>query len=134
MYSYVLDIRKKDNGSSLLLFSGKDFIQEDIEEVEETYDVLSEIEELRIEIFKNFLKKFKPILKKGVVQSLKYSSKLSLKSSELKTIYTLLGYFSTETGRDFLSNLDDPELIRRARKVGDFTGLKKRITQKEIRE
>ena len=133
MYSYILDIRKKDNGSSLLLFSGKDFLQEDIEEVEETYDVLSEIEELRIEIFKNFLKKFKPILKKGVVQSLKYSSKLSLKSSELKTIYTLLGYFSTETGKDFFTSSDDPDMIKRARQLGDFSGLKKRINQEEIR-
>ena len=30
--------------------------------------------------------------------------------------------------------MDDPDLIKRARKLGDFTGLKKRITQKEIRE
>jgi ATP-dependent Clp protease ATP-binding subunit ClpA len=68
------------------------------------------------------------------VESLKYSSELSIKESEMTTIYTLLGYFSTETGRDFLSNLEDPDLIRRARKLGDFSGLKKRITQKEIRE
>ena len=52
----------------------------------------------------------------------------------MTTIYNLLGYFSTETGREFLFNLEDPELIKRARKLGDFTGLKKRITQKEIRE
>jgi ATP-dependent Clp protease ATP-binding subunit ClpA len=49
-------------------------------------------------------------------------------------IYSLLGHFSTYEGSNFLSNLDDPDLIRRARKLGDFTGLKKRITQKEIRE
>ena len=71
---------------------------------------------------------------KGMVESLKYSSELSLTENELTTIYTLLGYFSTETGKDFLSNLEDPDLIKRARKLGDFSGLKKRITQQEIRE
>ena len=73
-------------------------------------------------------------MRKGIVESLKYSSEVSVNDSELSTIYNLLGYFSTETGREFLFNLDDPDLIRRARKLGDFTGLKKRITQKEIRE
>jgi hypothetical protein len=29
---------------------------------------------------------------------------------------------------------DNPDLIRRARKLGDFSGLKKRITQKEIND
>jgi ATP-dependent Clp protease ATP-binding subunit ClpC len=59
---------------------------------------------------------------------------LQISDSELSTIYTLLGYFSTQTGREFLYNLDDPDLLKRARKIGNFSGLKKRITQKEIRE
>ena len=58
-------------------------------------------------------------------------SEITISDSELSTVYNLLGYFSTETGREFLYSLDDPELIRRARKLGDFTGLKKKITQKE---
>jgi len=53
---------------------------------------------------------------------------------DLKAVFSLLGYYSTQTGRDFLCSPDDPDLIQRARKIGDFTGLKKRITQKEIRE
>jgi ATP-dependent Clp protease ATP-binding subunit ClpA len=133
MYSYVNTYKNEQKLALPVLNTAKDFREEDIEEVEESFDVLSEIEELRIDIFKNFLKKFKPILKKGVIQSLKYSSKLSLKSSELKTIYTLLGYFSTETGKDFFSTSDDPDLIKRARQLGDFSGLKKRINQEEIR-
>ena len=92
------------------------------------------LEEKRIEVFKDFLVDLKPILRKGIIESLKYSSEIALSEKELSTIYTLLGYFSTDTGRDFLANLDDPDLIQRARKIGDFTGLKKRITQKEIRE
>jgi ATP-dependent Clp protease ATP-binding subunit ClpA len=92
------------------------------------------MEEIRIDVFKDFLSEFKPILRKGIIESLKYSSDLSLSESELSTIYTLLGYFSTDTGKQFLANLDDPELLKRARKLGDFSGLKKRITQQEIRE
>ena len=34
----------------------------------------------------------------------------------------------------YLFSLDDPEMIRRARKLGDFSSLKKRITQKEIND
>ena len=110
------------------------FVRVDVESYEETFDVLSELEEKRIEVFKDFLGELKPILRKGIVESLKYSSEITVTDSELTTIYNLLGYFSTETGREFLFNLEDPELIKRARKLGDFTGLKKRITQKEIRE
>jgi ATP-dependent Clp protease ATP-binding subunit ClpA len=118
-----------------MLFSlENDFCESDVETYEETFEVLSELEEKRIEVFKEYLIDLKPILRKGVVESLKYSSEIQVSESELSTIYTLLGYFSTETGRNFLSNLDDPDLIRRARKLGDFTGLKKKITQNEIRE
>lgn len=111
-----------------------DFCLSDVEAYEETYELLSELEATRIEVFKDFLEELKPVFRKGIVESLKCSSEVRISDSELSTIYSLLGYFSTQTGRDFLSNPDDPELIQRARKLGDFTGLKKRITQTEIRE
>jgi ATP-dependent Clp protease ATP-binding subunit ClpA len=111
-----------------------DFCLPDIEAYEETYELLSELEATRIEVFKEFLEELKPVFRKGIVESLKCSSEIQISNSELSTIYSLLGYFSTQTGRDFLANPDDPELIQRARKLGDFTGLKKRITQTEIRE
>ena len=113
---------------------GDDFFEPDVEAYEETYELLSELEATRIEVFKEFLEELKPVFRKGIVESLKCSSEVKISEKELSMIYSLLGYFSTQTGRDFLSNLDDPELIRRARKLGDFTGLKKRITQTEIRE
>ena len=134
MDSYISKIRKNVGKKPLLFSVSQDFCPNDVESYEETFDVLSELEEKRIEVFRDFLGELKPILRKGIVESLKYSSEVSVTDSELTTIYNLLGYFSTETGREFLSNLDDPELIKRARKLGDFTGLKKRITQKEIRE
>jgi ATP-dependent Clp protease ATP-binding subunit ClpA len=111
-----------------------DFCLSDVEAYEESYELLSELEATRIEVFKDFLDELKPVFRKGIVESLKCSSEVRISDSELSTIYSLLGYFSTQTGRDFLSNPDDPELIQRARKLGDFTGLKKRITQTEIRE
>ena len=134
MHEYVCQLRKHV-GKDPVFFSGlEDFYEHDAEAYEETFEVLSQLEETRIEVFKEFLVDLKPVLRKGIVESLKYSSEIKISETELSIIYNLLGYFSTDTGREFLYNLDDPDLIRRARKLGDFTGLKKRITQREIRE
>lgn len=134
MYSYLTNIRKKIGQDTVEISIKKDFCENDVEQYQQTFEILSELEEKRIEVFKDFISDLKPILRRGIVESLKYSSELQISDSELRTIYTLLGYFSTETGREFLYNLDDPDLIKRARKLGNFSGLKKRITQKEIRE
>jgi ATP-dependent Clp protease ATP-binding subunit ClpA len=134
MHEHLCKTRKALGRDPLVVGSVDDFYEFDVESYEETFEVLSELEEKRIEVFKEFLVDLKPVLRKGIVESLKYSSEIKVSEKELSTIYNLLGYFSTDTGRDFLSNLDDPDLIRRARKLGDFTGLKKRITQREIRE
>jgi ATP-dependent Clp protease ATP-binding subunit ClpA len=134
MYEYLCTFRSNLNKDPIRFSAEKDFCEGDVENYEQTFEVLSELEEKRIEVFKEYLSELKPILRRGIVESLKYSSEITISDSELSTDYNLLGYFSTETGREFLYSLDDPELIRRARKLGDFTGLKKKITQKEIRE
>jgi len=134
MYAYICNKRKFTTSNSMLFAGSNDFYENDIETYEESFEVLSELEQKRVEVFKEYLTDLKPVLRKGVVESLKYSSEIVISDSELSIIYNLLGYFSTETGKDFLYNLDDPDLIRRARKLGDFTGLKKKITQSEIRE
>ena len=131
---YILLIKKDADNINSTFTMGDDFFEPDVEAYEESYELLSELEATRIEVFKEFLEELKPVFRKGIVESLKCSSEVKISEKELSMIYSLLGYFSTQTGRDFLSNLDDPELIRRARKLGDFTGLKKRITQTEIRE
>ena len=131
---YILLVKKDADDIDTSFSMGDDFFEPDVEAYEETYELLSELEATRIEVFKEFLEELKPVFRKGIVESLKCSSEVKISEKELSMIYSLLGYFSTQTGRDFLSNLDDPELIRRARKLGDFTGLKKRITQTEIRE
>ena len=134
MYGYLCKIRQEIGNNPISVSFNSDFCESDVEFYEQTFEILSELEENRINVFNDFVNELKPILRKGIVESLKYSSEISVSDEELTTIYNLLGYFSTDTGREFLFNLDDPDLIKRARKLGDFTGLKKRITQKEIRE
>jgi len=134
MYDYVVKMRKKVGNNPVAVTITNDFCPRDVEYYEETFEMLNELESTRIEVFTDFITDLKPVLRKGLVASLKYSSQIRISDQELTAIYNLLGYFSTDTGREFLYNLEDPELIRRARKLGDFTGLKKRITQKEIRQ
>jgi ATP-dependent Clp protease ATP-binding subunit ClpA len=131
MTDYIFDLRKT---TVLPFFNEADFCTVDIENAEEKTEVLSELEQKRIEVVKEYLSELQPILRKGFVESLQGSSRIEFTDDELTAIYSLLGYFATYEGRDFLTNPDDPDLIKRARKLGDFTGLKKRITQKEIRE
>ena len=131
--SYVRLIRKKVASEWVFYKREYDFYEHDIERYQESYELLSEIEEIRVDIFQNYLSSLRPILQKGVIESLQYSSELSLTDEELRLIYTLLGYFSTETGRTFLSDPSDPELVRKSRELGDFSGLKQRITQDHIR-
>ena len=134
MCQYLSNLRD-ELGNEVLLFSPtNDFCPQDVEFYEEKLEILSELEEIRLEVFAEYLEDVKPVLRKGIVESLKYSSEITITDPELVAIYSLLGYFSTDTGRQFLYNSDDPELIRRARKLGDFSGLKTKITQHEIRE
>ena len=134
MYDYICDIRDEIGNDPFYFSSENDFCERDAEYFYEEFEILSELEEKRIEVFQDFLMELKPILRKGMIQSLKYSSEIAFSEEELITVQTLLGYFATDTGHRFLADLEAPELIQKARYVGDFTGLKKRITQKEIRE
>jgi ATP-dependent Clp protease ATP-binding subunit ClpA len=114
------------------IFENSDSI--DIEEYESSQELLSELEEKRVAVFTEYVDEVKPLLRRGVIESLKYSSDFKLANEDLSIIYSLLGIFSTQEGNDYLFSLDDPEMIRRARKLGDFSSLKKRITQKEIND
>ncbi len=111
-----------------------DFFVQDRELVDQYFETLSELEEKRVTTFKEFTEELRPVLRKGVVYSLRQNSQITFEKDELITLYTLLGYFSTDTGREFLANLDDPKLVQVARKTGNFTGLKKRITHNDIRD
>jgi len=140
MSNYLYAIKDKIEKDPFVYFGNDynlsriDFLENDVESYEETFEMLSELEQTKIETVKEFLSKFKPILRKGIIESLKYSSEISLNKEELRLVYILLGYFSTENGRELLINMEDPDLIQRSRKIGNFSGLKKRITQRDIRE
>ena len=131
-YLFETRVKYKENVFTLSLM--EDFILEDMEIEIKKFEVLSELEEKRIQVFIDFISDLKPLIRKGLVESLQYSSEIEMSEDELGKIYSLLGYFSTQTGKKFLYNPEDPELISRAKRLGDFTGLKKKITQREIRE
>jgi ATP-dependent Clp protease ATP-binding subunit ClpA len=98
-----------------------------------TFEILSQLETTRINVFKEYLTLLKPVLRRGLIQSMQQKSELNLSDDEYKLIYALLGYLSTEAGHNFLINSNDPNTLNIARKTGDFSGFKKSITQEEIR-
>jgi hypothetical protein len=55
-------------------------------------ELLSDLEEKRIDIFQEFLGELKPLLRKGMVESLKYSSNITMSDADLRMVYNLLGY------------------------------------------
>jgi len=134
MYSHICEMAIRLRTELFVLSKEDDFCLQDVESYQETFEAISELEETKIDVFREFLTDLQPVLRKGMIASLQHSSDLNLSNEELSRIYCILGYLSTDTGREFLTNTDDPELIQQARKLGDFTGLKKRITQSEIRE
>jgi ATP-dependent Clp protease ATP-binding subunit ClpA len=134
MVPYLQEIRSILNKKNTQYLLEDDFCLEDSEEYEETFEILSELEEKRIEIFKDFLSDLKPLLRTGIIESLKNSSELKINEKELSTIYALLGYFSTNTGREFLSSIGGSDTFKHVRKSHNSNDLKQKITQKEIRE
>jgi ATP-dependent Clp protease ATP-binding subunit ClpA len=132
--SYLRYLREETETQEYIYNRNEDFASEDIEKREEQYEILSQLEENRISVVRDFLKDFRPILRRGLVEGLNSSADLQLSKEERDLIYVLLGYFSTDTGKNFLANLEDPGIVRRARFLGDFTPLKKQITQKHIQD
>ncbi len=130
-YNYISQLNIK---TDFCYMTVNDFLQEDIEQEKKNFEIISKLEQVRINVFKDFLKQFKPILRRGIVESLSNSSELALSENDTNLIYSLLGYFSTETGKDFVPDIKDPDLIQRARKTGNFSVLKKSIRPQEIRE
>lgn len=114
------------------LFTGLDFLEVDIEEHPVKDELLSEREEKKIHIYKEYIEDIKPLVRKGFIQSLQSSSTVTFEDADLKNLYALLGFLNSEKGKTYLANLKDPDLIRRARQIGDFSFLKKKITQLEI--
>ena len=114
------------------LFSSEDFLDEDIEKTSAQDELISEKEAKKIHIYKEFVEDLEPVIRRGIVESLKNSSTYEIHPKDLEHIYALLGFLNTENGKDYLTNLKTPELIRRSHEMGNFSLLKKRITQEDI--
>ena len=112
----------------------KDFISKDAEKFEKKYKLLSQLEENRTLIVRDFLRYLRPLLRKGLIESFTKNTEFTLSKKERKIIYILLGYLSTDLGHDFLLNLESPELVRRARYFGNFNLLKEKLTDEDIQK
>jgi ATP-dependent Clp protease ATP-binding subunit ClpA len=109
-----------------------DFFKSDAEEYSKEFYDLNELEDHRIRIFENFLKKLQPVVKEGLIESNVLSGDLNISDEDIGRIYKLLGYFSTSNGKSFLQSFNEPELLKEARKYGNFNSLKNRIGEEEI--
>lgn len=116
-----------------------DFIEKDAEQISILQQNLDDNNKSKINTLKNIFKTLPPLLHKRYIDILNEeyvvsnddekfetkSSSLSLfkKEEENSILYNFLGFFSTEKGKNFLANTDDPELVRVARKIGNYKSL-----------
>lgn len=108
-------------------------LKKDIEICNKRIISLSALEKTRLNIFKKFISEFRPLIKKGLIQSLKKSAHLSFDHNEISTLYTLLGYFSSNIGQTFLYKLNDPQLIKFARQKHNFSITKRVVNEEKIK-
>ena len=69
MYDYLVNTRKNIGLDPVEFSITSDFCESDVEQYEQTFEVLSELEEKCIEVFRDFID-LKPLLRKGIVESL----------------------------------------------------------------
>eukprot|EP01039_Chlorochromonas_danica_P011359 gene11359-12689_t len=114
----------------------RDFLEIDAEQYISFEQTLDENNRAKINSLTTLFKGLPPLLHKRYIDALNIdpledqekieieniqpSTSLLKKEQENELIYNLLGFFSTEKGRNFLSNTNDPELMRIARKIGDY--------------
>lgn len=110
-----------------------DFLVMDTELIKKKREILSEIEAGRVGIVVDFLKQLRPLLKKGLVQSLTQNPDLKLSKEDVGAIKALLGYFSTDEGHQLLVNFEDEKIIKQAREERDFTILKRKIGSEQVK-
>ncbi len=127
--NYLTTLRKANKSFGQV----NDFLVDDKELVPERREILTELENSRVGVYRNFLSDLKPLLRRGIIESLSSSSELNLSEQEIRNIYVLLGYFSGKEGHEFLESIENQEVIRKARKEGDFTKLRKQIGSEEVK-
>jgi SpoVK/Ycf46/Vps4 family AAA+-type ATPase len=78
IFPHLSEIREKLFEDPFLFVFEKDFCEEDVEYYEETFELLSELETKRIDVFKEFLRELKPVVRRGIVESLRTSSSVQM--------------------------------------------------------
>jgi ATP-dependent Clp protease ATP-binding subunit ClpA len=112
-----------------------DFLEADSEK-EEVFlqPYASESEEKKLIVYKEYVENLQPLIRRSVIESLIGTNKFAISNEDVRNIYGLLGYFNEATNRELVKNLAEPELIQRARSLGDFSFLKTRITQDDVNQ
>jgi ATP-dependent Clp protease ATP-binding subunit ClpA len=102
-----------------------------INNFEKTYNNLSNLENAQVKSFKHYLAQVKPLIQRGLIESLKESSQLNLSAQETDLIYNLLGYYSEAS---FINLENDLKNYKKLNKTTEISTIKKQITQVEIRD
>ena len=136
-YRRILQIRDLIKESSIGYIKELDFCEEDMEIDQKpaiNHNFLSQLEVNRWAVFRRYLKELRPLVEETFLDSLFRTSEssLALSSEEKRHIYDLLGYFSTSKGHQEMIRFDDPDLIRRARSMGEMELLKARVTEEKL--
>lgn len=116
-----------------------DFVDKDTEQISILQQNLDDNNKSKINTLKNIFKGLPPLLHKRYIDTLnqeyvsskeqeKFDTKntsvsLFKKEEENAILYNFLGFFYTQQGKNFLANTDDPELVRVARKIGNYKSL-----------
>jgi ATP-dependent Clp protease ATP-binding subunit ClpA len=131
MYKYICFLKYYHKTNYILYKNINEFYNNDTESIEQITKNFSQLDEQKINIFNDYLFNLKPILHKGIIESLKYSSKINLSTSELNLIYNLLGYFSiTNNSKTIDYNFN---LLQKHQPLNLKT-FQNKITENEIRD
>lgn len=128
-----------------------DFFSDDVQKTS-VYEI-EKNNDAKLKALRQFFKELSPLIQKKYVDSLisnnddpqnsenlftnefdSTTNFLFKKEQENAIAYNLLGFFGTNKGKNFLSNTNDPELIRLSRKIGavNTLALKPRLGSYEI--
>lgn len=114
-------------------FARKDFLSEDCEKYEEIIHLPSEVEETRAKTYFDFLKNLKPLIRKGLIESLAQTGNFKLSEVEIQNIYSLLGFFGEDTNNHFVAQLEEKAIFKNLRQQGNTSSLKHEISAEDIR-
>nr|AYO28229.1 Clp protease ATP binding subunit [Synura sphagnicola] len=106
--------------------------QEGSEQDLSDFKILSEKEEKKLFIYKEYIDGLEPLIRKSLIQSLQASGGIPFVKEDLENLYALFGFLDGEEGKSYLEDLEDPDLLKRARELGDFTSLKTTINQIQV--